>query len=37
MTAGDIAAALPDIETLKVLCRSMAMAEAILNPDGEGM
>ncbi|MFE5143268.1 hypothetical protein ACFRDV_37430 [Streptomyces fagopyri] len=35
MTAGDIAAALPDIDTLKDLCRSMAMAEAILNPDGE--
>ncbi|MFF3416614.1 hypothetical protein ACFYW9_18225 [Streptomyces sp. NPDC002698] len=35
MTAQDIAAALPDIDTLKDLCRSMAMAEAILNPDGE--
>ncbi|MFI0967151.1 hypothetical protein ACH4S8_38055 [Streptomyces sp. NPDC021080] len=35
MTARDIAAALPGIDTLKDLCRSMAMAEAILNPDGE--
>ncbi|MFE2533368.1 hypothetical protein [Streptomyces sp. NPDC059371] len=35
MTARDIAGALPDIDTLKDLCRSMAMAEAILNPDGE--
>ncbi|WP_328669327.1 hypothetical protein [Streptomyces sp. NBC_00328] len=35
MTARDIAAALPDIDSLKNLCRSMAMAEAILNPDGE--
>ncbi|KAB1986780.1 hypothetical protein [Streptomyces triticiradicis] len=35
MTARDLAAALPDIGTLKDLCRSMAMAEAILNPDGE--
>ncbi|MGW3912338.1 hypothetical protein ACWEBX_12575 [Streptomyces sp. NPDC005070] len=37
MTVRDIAAALPDIDTLKDLCRSMAMAEAILNPDGECM
>ncbi|MFF3447192.1 hypothetical protein ACFYXJ_08640 [Streptomyces sp. NPDC002667] len=35
MTAPDIAGALPDIDTLKNLCRSMAMAEVILNPDGE--
>ncbi|MFF8530514.1 hypothetical protein ACF07B_00710 [Streptomyces sp. NPDC015532] len=35
MTVRDIAAVLPDIDTLKDLCRSMAMAEAILNPDGE--
>ncbi|MGC4980953.1 hypothetical protein ACLQ18_09970 [Streptomyces sp. DT193] len=35
MTARDIAGALPDIDSLKDLCRSMAMAEAILNPDGE--
>ena len=35
MTARDIAAVLPGIDFLKDLCRSMAMAEAILNPDGE--
>uniref|UniRef100_A0AAU3HXS2 Immunity protein 35 domain-containing protein n=1 Tax=Streptomyces sp. NBC_01393 TaxID=2903851 RepID=A0AAU3HXS2_9ACTN len=35
MTARDIAGDLPDIDSLKNLCRSMAMAEAILNPDGE--
>lgn len=35
MTARDIAGALPDIDSLKNRCRSMAMAEAILNPDGE--
>ncbi|MGQ4375649.1 hypothetical protein ACN6K9_004998 [Streptomyces sp. SAS_267] len=35
MTARGIAGDLPDIDSLKNLCRSMAMAEAILNPDGE--
>ncbi|WP_406366385.1 hypothetical protein [Streptomyces sp. NBC_00645] len=35
MTAQDIADALPDIGSLRDLCRSMAMAEAILNPGGE--
>ncbi|GGN53638.1 hypothetical protein GCM10011579_012020 [Streptomyces albiflavescens] len=35
MTAHDVAQALPDIDSLRDLCRSMAMAEAILNPDGE--
>ncbi|MFF2365819.1 hypothetical protein ACFVU0_24425 [Streptomyces sp. NPDC058122] len=35
MTARDIAGALPDIDTLNDPCRSMAMAEAILNADGE--
>ncbi|MGW0966701.1 hypothetical protein [Streptomyces sp. NPDC002516] len=35
MTAPDIAGALPAIDILKNLCRSMAMAEVILNPDGE--
>ncbi|MFE4700540.1 hypothetical protein ACFRIC_26110 [Streptomyces sp. NPDC056738] len=35
MTARDVAGALPDIDTLKDLCRSLAMAEAILDPDGE--
>ncbi len=35
MTAHDVVRALPDIESLKNLCRSIAMAEAILNPDGE--
>ncbi|MEU6273587.1 hypothetical protein ABZ871_14440 [Streptomyces populi] len=35
MTVHDIADALPGIDALKDLCRSMAMAEAILNPDGE--
>ncbi|MFF3610282.1 hypothetical protein [Streptomyces sp. NPDC002580] len=35
MTARDIAGALPGIDSLRDLCRSMAMAEAILNPDGE--
>ncbi|MFE1285466.1 hypothetical protein [Streptomyces sp. NPDC058751] len=35
MTAQDITGTLPDIDSLKDLCRSMAMADAILNPDGE--
>ncbi|MFD9462572.1 hypothetical protein [Streptomyces sp. NPDC060027] len=35
MTAQDIADALPDIGSLRDLCRSMAMAEAIVNPGGE--
>ncbi|MEU1197274.1 hypothetical protein ABZ446_13725 [Streptomyces sp. NPDC005813] len=35
MTAHDVVRALPDIESLRNLCRSIAMAEAILNPDGE--
>lgn len=35
MTADDVAQALPDIPTLRNLCRSMAVLEAVLNPDGE--
>ncbi|WP_405917009.1 hypothetical protein [Streptomyces sp. NBC_00728] len=35
MTVHDIARALPDIDSLRDLCRSIAMAEAVLNPDGE--
>lgn len=35
MTVHDVARALPDITTLRNLCRSIAMAEAVLNPDGE--
>ncbi|MET7738718.1 hypothetical protein [Streptomyces sp. NPDC005385] len=35
MTVHDVARALPDITTLRNLCRSIAVAEAVLNPDGE--
>ncbi|MEU0804022.1 hypothetical protein [Streptomyces sp. NPDC005970] len=35
MTVHDVARALPDIPALRDLCRSMAMAEAVLSPDGE--
>ncbi|MER7201955.1 hypothetical protein CG723_30010 [Streptomyces sp. CB01635] len=35
MTVHDVARGLPDIPTLRDLCRSMAMLEAVLNPDGE--
>jgi hypothetical protein len=35
MTVHDVAAALPDIATLRDRCRSIAMLEAVLNPDGE--
>ncbi|MFJ8799936.1 hypothetical protein [Streptomyces sp. NPDC102487] len=35
MTVHDVARALPDIGILRDLCRSIAMAEAVLNPDGE--
>ncbi|WP_328555325.1 hypothetical protein [Streptomyces sp. NBC_00358] len=35
MTARDIVGSLPGIDSLRDLCRSMAMAEAILNPDGD--
>ncbi|OKK16085.1 hypothetical protein AMK16_25520 [Streptomyces sp. CB00455] len=35
MTAHDVARALPDVPVLRDLCRSMAMVEAVLNPDGE--
>ncbi|CCH29615.1 hypothetical protein ABZ816_15295 [Actinosynnema sp. NPDC047251] len=35
MSARDVAARLPDIAALRDLCRSMAMVEAILNPDNE--
>ncbi|MFJ8162234.1 hypothetical protein ACIRBY_15060 [Streptomyces sp. NPDC096136] len=35
MTVHDVAEALPDIPTLRDRCRSMAMLEAVLNPDGE--
>ncbi|MGJ6121486.1 hypothetical protein QN239_02805 [Mycolicibacterium sp. Y3] len=33
MTARDVAAALPDIETLRTRCRAVAMLDAILSPD----
>ncbi|MFF8841416.1 hypothetical protein ACF08N_01610 [Streptomyces sp. NPDC015127] len=32
MTVHDVAAALPDIATLRRLCRAVAVAEAVLNP-----
>ncbi|MET8955776.1 hypothetical protein [Streptomyces sp. NPDC004533] len=35
MTVHDVARSLPDIPMLRDLCRSMAMVEAVLNPDGE--
>ncbi|MFE5025185.1 hypothetical protein ACFRAO_18040 [Streptomyces sp. NPDC056656] len=35
MTVHDVARGLPDIPTLRDVCRSMAMLEAVLNPDGE--
>ncbi|WP_329456576.1 hypothetical protein [Streptomyces sp. NBC_01497] len=35
MTVHDVARVLPDIAVLRNLCRSMAMVEAVLNPDGE--
>ncbi|EYT81055.1 hypothetical protein CF54_21805 [Streptomyces sp. Tu 6176] len=35
MTVHDVARTLPGIPTLRDLCRSLAMAEAIVNPDGE--
>ncbi|MFJ4920874.1 hypothetical protein [Streptomyces sp. NPDC088725] len=35
MTVHDVAGMLPDIPSLRDLCRSIAMAEAVLNPDGE--
>lgn len=35
MTVHDVARALPDVPVLRDLCRSMAMLEAVLNPDGE--
>ncbi|WP_256096986.1 hypothetical protein [Streptomyces agglomeratus] len=34
MTVHDVARALPDIPAVRDLCRSMAMLEAVLNPDG---
>ncbi|MET9658060.1 hypothetical protein [Streptomyces sp. NPDC006510] len=35
MTVHDVARSLPDIPVLRDLCRSMAMVEAVLNPDGD--
>ncbi|MFI5680052.1 hypothetical protein [Streptomyces cellulosae] len=35
MTVHDVARSLPDIPVLRDLCRSLAMAEMLLNPDGE--
>lgn len=35
MTVHDVAEALPDIPTLRDRCRSLAMFETVLNPDGE--
>ncbi|MGW3269815.1 hypothetical protein [Streptomyces sp. NPDC001056] len=35
MTVHDVAEALPDIPTLRDRCRSIAMLETVLNPDGE--
>lgn len=35
MTVHDVAEVLPDIPVLRDLCRSIAMLEAVLNPDGE--
>lgn len=35
MTVYDVAEALPDIRSLRDLCRATAMAEAVLNPAGE--
>ncbi|MFI6585918.1 hypothetical protein [Embleya sp. NPDC050493] len=35
MTVHDVARALPDIPVLRDVCWSMAMVEAVLNPDGE--
>ncbi|AXK35438.1 hypothetical protein DVA86_25100 [Streptomyces armeniacus] len=35
MTVHDVAAVLPGIPVLRDLCRSMAMADAVLNPDDE--
>jgi hypothetical protein len=35
MTAHDLAAVLPDVPDLRRLCRSIAVAEAVLNPDDD--
>ncbi|MEV6592464.1 hypothetical protein [Streptomyces acidicola] len=35
MTVHDVAQMLPEVSSLRDLCRSMAMAEAIVNPGGE--
>ncbi|MFG2629924.1 hypothetical protein [Streptomyces sp. NPDC048473] len=35
MTVHNVARCLPDVPALRELCRSMAMVEAVLNPDGE--
>jgi hypothetical protein len=35
MTVHDVAAALPDIARLRSVCRSVALAEAVLNPDDD--
>ncbi|MFR9756313.1 hypothetical protein [Streptomyces sp. TR06-5] len=35
MTVHDVAAALPDIRAVRNLCRSIAMAEAVVHPEGE--
>ncbi|MFE9167946.1 hypothetical protein ACFYNZ_00170 [Streptomyces kebangsaanensis] len=35
MTVHDVARVLPDVPSLRNLCRSLAMAEAVVNPEGD--